>query len=296
MSLNPSVPGSQEAVIQRLLEQFDQLPTQLQIAARYIIDHPREVGVQTMRSLAGEAGVHPNTFVRLARNLGFSGYDALRERFRDFVRGGVGSSQERARWLQSMARTGGVPAVSGQMAEAVLKNIEQLFKDQQLHDTQKAANWMINAPKVYVAGVGSSYALAYNFWYVARMMFPHFVMIPRHGSLPMDDLLHIDKHDVLFAMTFQPYRVDILDIVKFANSRKARTIGLSDSPASPVCRYARLGLHVQTHTPHFFHSNAAPTAMLETICALMVAEGGESVVSQIEKFNELRWQSGIYQN
>ena len=35
-----------------------------------------------MRSLAAKASVHPNAFVRLARLIGFEGYDDLRERFR----------------------------------------------------------------------------------------------------------------------------------------------------------------------------------------------------------------------
>ncbi len=49
-----SPPQSQESTISRLLEIFDELPPQLQTAARFIIDHPHEVGVQTMRSLAAK--------------------------------------------------------------------------------------------------------------------------------------------------------------------------------------------------------------------------------------------------
>ena len=64
-----SPPGSQEAIIDSLLDSYDQLPGQLQICARYIVDHPHEVGLQSMRTLATDAGVHPNSFVRLAKQL-----------------------------------------------------------------------------------------------------------------------------------------------------------------------------------------------------------------------------------
>src|SRR5210317_395527 len=94
------LPQSQEEIIARLLADFDELPGQLQLCARYIIDHPHEVGLQSMRTLATNAEVQPNSFVRLARQLGFDGYDAMRERFRDFVRGGTGSTPDRVRWLQ----------------------------------------------------------------------------------------------------------------------------------------------------------------------------------------------------
>lgn len=296
MSHQSSIPDTQDAVIARLLEEFDSLPTQLQIAARYIVDHPHEVGVQTMRSLAGEANLHPNSFVRLARHIGFAGYDAMRERFRDFVRGGIGSSQERARWLQETAREGGHSAIRGQMAGAILENTERVFHSEQLESMHDAVSWMVKAPKVFIAGMGSSFALAYNFWYVARMMYPHFTMVPCQGGLPIDELLHLGNEDVLFAMTFQPYRTDMLEITRFANKKGARTIGLSDSPASPLCREAALGLYALTHTPQFFHSNTAPTALLETLCALMAADGGEEVVARIDRFNETRWESGVYQH
>jgi len=66
-----ALPQSQEEVIARLLADFDELPGQLQLCARYLIDHPHEVGLQSMRTLAANAEVQPNSFVRLARHLGF---------------------------------------------------------------------------------------------------------------------------------------------------------------------------------------------------------------------------------
>jgi DNA-binding MurR/RpiR family transcriptional regulator len=182
------------------------------------------------------------------------------------------------------------------MASAVLGNVEKLFQGDQIVTMEKAVSWLTEARRAYVIGLGSSYALAYNFWYVARMMYPQFILIPRHGSLPRDDVMHIGPDDVLFAMTFQPYRTEVLDVLRFASDRGAKTIGLSDSKASPVLREAALGLFAPTHTPQFFHSNAATTALLETLCALMASAGGDEVLGEIEAFNELRWQSGVYQH
>ena len=177
-----ALPQSQEEVIARLLADFDELPGQLQLCARYLIDHPHEVGLQSMRTLAANAEVQPNSFVRLARHLGFEGYDAMRERFRDFVRGGTGSTPDRVRWLQQMDREGGSAAIFGSMAEACLENTEKMFAQQSVADLERAADLMINARRVYVLGLGLAYPLAYNFWYVARMGFDHFILTPRHGS------------------------------------------------------------------------------------------------------------------
>jgi len=147
-------PQSQEAVVERLLAVYGNLPGQLQLSARYIIDHPHEVGLQSMRTLALNADVHPNSFVRLARHIGFDGYQAMRERFRDFVRGGVGSSPDRARWLQDMAKQGGSAEILSSMASACLDNTEAMFEQQSIQDLDQAVDWMATSKRVFVLGLG----------------------------------------------------------------------------------------------------------------------------------------------
>ena len=288
------LPQSQEEVLEQLLDEFGQLPAQLQLCARYLIDHPHEVGLQSMRTLATNAEVHPNSFVRLARHLGFDGYDAMRERFRDFVRAGVGSSPDRVAWLREMDRKGGSAAVVGSMAEACLDNLEKMFAQQSIRELEQAVDWMIEARRVYVLELGLAYPLVYNFWYVARMGFDHFILSPRHGSLPSDDVIRMDERDCLLAMTFQPYRRDTLSAVQQAKERGARIIGVTDSSAATLCREADLGLVAPTHTPQFFQSNAAVAALLETLCALLVIRGGDAASAAVEAFHSARWEENIY--
>ena len=289
-----STAQSQEAVIEQLLATYDSLPAQLQLCARYIIDHPHEVGIQSMRMLANNAEVQPNSFVRLARQLGFSGYEEMRERFRDFVRAGIGSSPDRVEWLQDLHKKGGSTAIFGTMAEACLQNTEKMFEQQSMEDLDQAVDWMVESKRVFILGLGLAYPLAYNLWYVARMGFDHFVLTPRHGSLPSDDLIRMTEEDCLLALTFQPYRRDTLDAVKMARQAGAKVIGITDSNASTLCREADLALVSPTHTPQFFHSNTAVTALLESLCALLVARGGKPASDAIEKFHSARWEANIY--
>ena len=288
-------PQSQEAVVEQLLAVYESLPGQLQISARYIIDHSHEVGLQSMRTLAANADVHPNSFVRLARHLGFDGYDAMRERFRDFVRGGVGSSPDRARWLQDMAKKGGSTAILGNMASACLENTERMFAQQSVQDLDKAVDWMLGSKRVFVLGLGLAYPLAYNFWYVARMGFDHFILTPRHGSQTSDDIIRMNEDDCLLAMTFQPYRSETLAAMRLAKKAGAKTIGITDSTAASLCRESDLGLVSPTHTPQFFHSNSAVIALLESLCALLVVRGGEPATEAIDAFNTARWEAQIYE-
>ena len=289
-------PANAKAVIAALTEAFPELPPALQAAARHIIDHPREVGVDSMRALATKTAVHPNAFVRLARQIGFEGYEEMRERFRDFVvADDLGGFRDRARWLQALAAEGGSAAILGDMAAAVGDNLERGFQRQEVAALERTCDAILGAERVYVLGVGAAYGLAHQFWYVARMAFGHIEPVPRHGSQPIDDLAMIGPADLLLAMTFQPYRAETMDAVRLAKRRGAKVVGVTDSATSPLAPEADALLICPTHTPQFFESHAAVMAVLETLTALLVARSGEEVQARIEAFHAERLAAGIYE-
>ena len=283
-------------VTEALTQVFPDLPPALQAAARFIIDNPREVGLQSMRSLAAKASVHPNAFVRLARLIGFEGYDDLRERFRDFlVSDDLGGFGDRARWLQQLAAEGGTAGILSEMAGAVSDNLERGFVKQDPKHLEAVCDAILGARLVYIAGVGSAYSLAHQFWYVARMAFDNMLPVPREGSQPIDDLAHVGADDLLIALTFQPYRVETMAAVRLAKRRGAKVIGITDSITSPLAREADEVLVCPTSTPQFFQSQAAVTALLETLIAVLVGRAGEAARLRIEAFHEQRLAAGIYE-
>ena len=289
-------PQTAKAVLNTLTNAYAGLPATLQKAARYIIDNPRDVGVASMRSLAVKLSVHPNAFVRLARRIGFEGYDEMRERFRDFVRGDdLGSFRDRATWLQEMAEKGGSAAIVGDMAAAITDNVERSFRKQDIVQLDAVCEAILKAQHVYVLGLGSGLSLAHQFWYVARMAFGKFSLIPRHGSLAIDEVADIGCDDLLMALTFQPYRTEILETVGIVKKKGIPIVGITDSDTSPLAREADHPLICPTHTPQFFQSNAAVISLMETLTALLVARGGKDVRARIDAFHNERFEAGIYE-
>jgi DNA-binding MurR/RpiR family transcriptional regulator len=291
-----NTPRSAKEVLQTLTGGFVAFSPQLQRAARFIIDHPREIGVQSMRALAVKAEVHPNTLVRLAQQIGFDGYDALRERFRDFVVAeGLGSFRDRAEWLQEMAAHGGSAEVVAGMATATAQNVEAMWQRQDAAVLDAVAEAILAAPRAYVLGMGSAYSLAHQFWYVARMAFSHIQPIPRHGSQPVDDLAWAQPGDVLMTLTFQPYRSETMQAVRRAREIGCTVVGVTDSVTSPLARLSDHLLISPTHTPQFFQSHAAVTALLEGLIAILVARAGDEATARIEAFHKQRFAAGLYE-
>ncbi len=281
-------------VLDRLTKEWGALTPEAQKAARYVLENPNDVGVSTVREIADAANVKPNTFVRMARQVGFEGYEDFRAPFRDAIRQGAVSFPDRARWLQNIRRSGDLGELYADMAEAAIRNIEDTFAGIDADALKLAAEAIWASRQVFTLGVGVNNANARNFTYLASTGMTQFHAIPRPGSTAVDDLAWADGRDVLIAMSMRPYRKEIIEALEVAREQGLTIIGLSDSPASPILRAADHGFVVAVDTPQFFPSSASAIALLETLLSFVISVASDEIVERVEKFHRRRHQLGIY--
>lgn len=283
------------AVLDRLTDEWDALTPEAQKAAKFVLENPQEVGVSTVREIAEAANVKPNTFVRMARQVGFQGYDDFREPFREQIRKGGASFPDRARWLQSIEQAGNLGELYADMVRSMFDNIEETFSGIAVESLKQAAEDIWNSRQVFTLGVGVNNSNARNFTYLASTGMTQFHAIPRPGSTAVDDLAWADKRDVLIAITCKPYRAEVIEAVKIAREQGMTVVALSDSPASPIILNAQHGFVVAADTPQFFPSSVSTIALLETLLSFVIAVATPEIVERVEKFHHRRHQLGIYQ-
>jgi DNA-binding MurR/RpiR family transcriptional regulator len=292
---NGKVPANTpDALIAELQASFPSLSPRIRSAARYLLDHPNEIAVTSMRQIAQAADVPPNTLVRLAQALGFEGFEEFRQPFREAMRRGGDSIPDRARSLQGFSRAGTHGELFRELAETSISNVATLFSTTSAADLKRAARMIIKARNAYVLGMGSCYASMHGFYYVGRMALPNLLFVPQQSSIPLDDLQRIDHKDVLFTATYRPYRRDTVEAARNAKARGAKLISLTDSRASPIAADADVLLLAPTSTPQFFPSMLAMIALLESLLAFIVSETDNDAVANIEAVHRSRTASGVY--
>ncbi|MCV2887878.1 MurR/RpiR family transcriptional regulator [Ruegeria aquimaris] len=282
------------AVLSRLAEEWDTLTPEAQKAARYVLENPADVGVSTVREIAEAANVKPNTFVRMARQVGFDGYEDFRAPFRDAIRRGTASFPDRARWLQDIGRSGELGGLYADMVGAAIRNIEETFAGIDAEALRAAGEVIWGSRQVFTLGVGVMNANARNFTYLASTGMKQFLAIPQPGSNAVDDLAWADSQDVLIAMTCKPYRTEVIEAVKLARDQGLTIIGISDSRASPVIMMADHPFVVAADTPQFFPSSVSTIALLETLLSFVIASASDEIVERVEKFHLRRHRLGLY--
>ena len=279
-----------ETALEQLSAQLPRLSEQKRKAAVFALEHPERFGPASVREVAAEAGVSPNTYIRLSQSLGFPSFKAFKAALAQ-----VGfRPREQARDLQARSAAGQLAGLDGEVLAAAQTNLQALANHTQSQALEAAAKTINQATKVYVLGVGIANAVAHNFAYLGAMALDNVVALPRDGSEPVDGLVRAGKGDALIAMTFKPYRREVVEAVEAAAEQGVEIIAISDSPAAPHFTTAKHRFEVPVSGPQFFTSTVALTAFLETLMAFVIADAPAKAVQDIDRFHERRHRLGIY--
>ncbi|MEM9277054.1 MAG: MurR/RpiR family transcriptional regulator [Pseudomonadota bacterium] len=292
----PNSPDSKpDSVLGELATQLESLTPEVRKAAAYVLENPMDVGVSSIREIADAANVKPNTFVRMAREVGFEGYEDFRAPFRHAIRNGTASFPDRARWLQSIRQGGQLGELYADMVSSTLSNIETTFAGIDEKTLKSAAEAIWNSRQTFTLGVGVNSANAQNFTYLASTGMVQFHAIPKSGSTAVDDLAWADERDVLIAITCKPYRREVVEAMQVAREQGLRIVGISDSPASPIITGSEFGFVVSADTPQFFPSSVSTIALLETLLSFVIASASPEIVDRVDRFHKRRHELGIYE-
>ena len=287
--------GSSDQILSALAAELDNLAPQTRKAASYVLENPGNVSVSSIREMAQAARVKPNTLVRMARSVGYQGYEDFREPFRQAVRNNNISFPDRARWLQAVRQGGDMGSLYADMVASALANIETTFAKIKEQDLKEAAETIWQSRQVFTLGVGVNSANAQNFTCLASTGMVQFHAVPKPGSTATDDLAWAGKGDVLIAITCKPYRREVIEAMEIAREQGVTIIGISDSPASPLITNSDHGFIVSADTPQFFPSSVSTIALLETLLSFVIAAATSDVVDRVEKFHRRRHALGIYE-
>ena len=193
-----------KALSEDIAARFAALSPQLQTAARYVLDRPDDVALMSMRALAGAAGVHPSTMVRLSRTFGLQSYNDFRKCFQERLRARPESFLDRARDLQKRTH-GEVRELFKDMFESNATVLHQTFDTNGEARFEECAKTLAGARRLYVVGLRSCYPVAFFFHYVCRMFRDDVILLDGQGGTYADNLRSFGKGDVIFAVSVEPY-------------------------------------------------------------------------------------------
>jgi DNA-binding MurR/RpiR family transcriptional regulator len=262
---------------------------QVAALAAWVLDRPEEVAFKSVRALASSADVNSNTVVRLAQALGFDGYEACREEFRAALLEKTAAYAERAAALQE----GDEPTVLGALRDAHVRNAAAMFSPEMDRLGDECADRLLAAPRVFCIGVRSCLSVAHYFSYAGSMAFPNIAPLQMQPSGIVDMLADAGAGDVLVAVTFRHYSVEVVRACAIARERGVAVIAMTDNWSSPIAAGAWRVLPLEMAGPQFLPSLASAFLLVEILLARMAMKSGDAA-RRIEEFEQRVMRAGGY--
>lgn len=278
-------------ILDDLQKALPALPKKLALAARYALDNPDRIALDSMKITAENLGVTSPTLLRLARHFGFETYDRFKDSFKTLVRPSFGV---RAKALRIGVETRKTGELATHLLESAQQNTARVLAELDQDQLSDVARMIRNARRCLLFGSGPAQTLAAYMVTTGQMALPNLQLVGLELAAGLEAMAHVTEDDVVIGIGVSPYNRRTLDGLRTAREAGAATIVLTDRRSSPLAEHASKLLLCGTESPHFYPSMVSVCFVIEMLLATVVSEGGEAELASIRKFESVRKNSNAY--
>jgi DNA-binding MurR/RpiR family transcriptional regulator len=255
------------------------LPTRLQEVGRFVAANDYDATTRSMRELASVAGADPASFTRLAKAIGYSGWDELRSALTEARRPAQASPFSGRSRGGRRGPNADISLISDKL-DADAAGLSRISAQ----SVARAARALHSARRIWIAGFRSCRSVAELLNYQLRLFRPDEVQLVG-GSGPEDlDLGAFRSGEAVVVIGFAPYSTASVLSARAAHAARADLIAIADSVSAPMAEGAdHLLLYESAPSPGFFPSLTGATAIAQSLAAATFALGGAVAKKRLEE-------------
>jgi len=274
-----SQPQPKSSPLNELCSALPSLPTRLREVARFVAANDYDATTRSMRDLAAVAGADPASFTRLAKALGYSGWDELRGALTEARRPAQTAPFSGRTKARRYGPNSDVTLVADKL-EAEAAGLARISSS----EVAAAAKTLRKAQRIWIAGFRSCRSVAELLNYQLRLFRPEAVQLVG-GSGPEDlDLGAFRAGDAVVVVGFAPYSTASVRAARAARRPGAALIAIADTIAAPMAEGAdHLLLFEAAASPGFFPSLTGAIAIAQSLAAVTFTLGGTGAKQRLEE-------------
>ena len=281
---------------EKIKSKYNSLPKNHRKIAEYFINNFDKIPFLTVQEISENTTSSVASIVRFAQRAGYKGFSELRDSIADSMQKGLHNGEifpllEKQKFGNDLIT---------EVANLDIKNINDTLNQIEWKTFNSFIDQISAANRVYTGGLGISYLLAEILSYQLMQVGIDASVLKHTHTLFHEQVLFMNKKDVIVLFTFPPYSVETVDLAKFASQRGIDVFAITNRQASPITFYTKASLIVESRNMLFTNSFAAISVLINAIatsCAVkdktrakkILKESEEIIISQnltIQGFEE----------
>ncbi len=279
-------------LLAKIQNNMDTFSKRQKAIAKYIVEHYDKAAFMTASRLGTTVNVSESTVVRFATELGYDGYPHLQKALQEMIRNKLTAVQ---RMAVADDRLGGQDVLHTVLS-ADIDKIRLTMDELSREDFNGAVSAILKARKIYILGVRSAFALSSFLGFYFNLIFENVVTVQTNSvSEVFEQILRIEKEDVIIGISFPRYSKRTLNALSFARDTGAKVIAVTDSTLSPLAKYSDYTLVAKSDMASFVDSLVAPLSVLNALIMAVGMGKKEEIAHTFNKLEDIWDQYQVYQ-
>lgn len=271
----------------KIQNKFEELPKNQRKIADYILENFDKISFLNVQDISLATGASVASVVRFSQRIGFTGFSQLRDEIANSLQHHLNNKQTFPLFdIKNVEED-----ILTSVANLDIKNINDTLTIIEREVFDRSIDMILNSSRVYTAGLGISYLLAEILAYQLTQVGTDASVFKHTYTLFHEQILYMNKHDLLITFSFPPYSKETIDAAKFAHERGIKIISVTNKPTAPIAFFSNEVLMVKSENMLFTNSFAAISVVINAIataCALknkakakkVLKESGDIMIEQ----------------
>ena len=240
----------------------------------------------TAKELGKETGVSDATIIRFARTVGFSGYTDLQEKIKKELRNNsekIGRHSLHDRYVMQFEKYNEEKDIAEDVVRLMGMNLETSIRQNSEEVYKRVSEKILAAEHKVVIGLRGGKGPAVQFARLLGTITTEAKAVTYDDQDSVSSLADLGQNDIVVYLNFPRYYKMDEKIGGILEERGVPIVLITDSMASPIAKYAKEILLVETEHCGFFHSMIGVEGVLEYLLILMCWQQPEEFRSRLER-------------
>lgn len=261
--------------------------------AEYMLNHYDKAAFMTASKLGSIVGVSESTVVRFATELGFEGYPELQRALKDYTSNRLTTVQR----IDVMNDQLGDVDVYEKVINMDIDKLKKTLEEGDRKEFYSAVDMLCSAKNIYVIGARSAAVLARFLHFYFTMMCDNVKLIHTTSTSEMfEQIINIGPEDIMIGISFPRYSKHTVKAFRYASSKGAKVIAITDSLASPLAEYADNILIARSDMASFADSLIAPMSVINALIVAVGLRKRDYVAYNYSRLEEICEEYEVYES
>ena len=257
-----------------------------QRVSRYFQDNREEVLFASASALAKKTGTSDATVIRTAKALGFSGMEELRRTLAAELRLNLSPASRLASTLGEVGDD--LQAAFNVTLDIHQKAIEDLRRDVTSEQFETAVQFISNAQRLLIFGIGPSSAMATYFEIQLGRFGIEALSLTQTGLLLADGLQKLRDGDLLVIFAYSRVYRELATLLAQADRLGVKKILITDTLGGTLRRRVDLVLSVARGRADLLSMHTATLGLIEALLVGLATTRPEETMASLRSLNQLR--------